>query len=128
MTIQKEKEEHKKRTKVRNQSYNTQKQKGGKKTCPNPNPKPRSKPLLVVLNKPNKKRRRNLERTLTLEKASPKIMIHSKMDEAWAFYKAIATLYLQNAHKIDKGGPLMPLTDHTILIHQFFEMFVWYCK
>ncbi len=61
---------------------NTQKRKGGKKiTCPNPNPKPKSKPLLVAWNKLNKKRR-NLERTLTLEKASPTSMTHSKMDEA----------------------------------------------
>jgi hypothetical protein len=50
------------------------------------------------------------------------------MDEAWAFYKATATFCLQNAHKIDKGKRLMPLTDHTILTHQFKKLFACYCK
>jgi len=55
-------------------------------------------------------------------------MTHSKMDEAWAFYKATATLCLQNAHKIDKGGPSMPLIDHNILAHQILKLFAYYCK
>jgi len=79
--------------------------------------------------KQTKKKKRNLERTLTLEKASPTTMTHSKMNEAWAFYKATTTtLCLQNAHKIDKGGPSIPLTNHTILTHQFKKLFACYYK
>jgi hypothetical protein len=55
-------------------------------------------------------------------------MTHSKMDEAWAFYKATTTLCLQNAHKIDKRGPSMPLIEHTILTHQFKKLFACYYK
>jgi hypothetical protein len=84
--------------------------------------------LLVIWNKPYKKRRWNLEKTLTLEKTSLTTMTHSKMDEVWAFYKATTTFCLQNAHKIDKGRHSMPLTGHTIFTHQFKKLFVCYCK
>jgi hypothetical protein len=50
------------------------------------------------------------------------------MDEAWAFYKATTTFCVQNAHKIDKGGHSMLLTDHTILTHQFEKLFACYYK
>ncbi len=75
------------------------------------------KSLLVVKNISNKERWRFFENMPSLNEPSLTTIAHFKIKIIYAHYNITHTLYIQNAQKIEKGGPLMPFVPHTMLAH-----------